>query len=514
MQEQSTFITKFINTRWFFLVGIVVTFLVHAPFLNRPPEGNHVWRQAHTLSMARNFYEEGMNPFKPKVDNRRMVEDGVTGSQFPAYEIVVAFVYQVVGEQFWVHRLWSFVLYLLGAFGMYLLFKELFERDLGASLAFWGYLWSPLLFYHGFTALPDILALPASIWGLYFFLKWWKWPTDAKTTTSKSLFFLASLACTTLGGLTKLQFLATGFFIGGLVLVNWNTLKFRQWLSLFFYALVAVGVSLGWYAYAMHLIKTSKLAEFGLEIRPVDTFGEAISILTSNLISDLPEVLLNYAGFVLLLVGIYSYHKKEKKNTSYRWPLLLWILGLAIYHIVELSQMEYHAYYMMPYIPVLLLFVGLGGEYLLEKKWLGILALLLLAQPVLATIRILPNEWMHESKKVPKELYNEDSRQRLIDMVPKGASCIVGIDPSNCIYFYYLNKKGYGISYRNELLTKEPWGQLKIDYYTGSGAEYIYLDDSSVFNRPEIQRNIDHVVGTEGRFIVAKLKKKAKNQNK
>ena len=47
--------------------------------------GLHVWRQCNTMAVARNFYEEGMDILRPRVD-RRGSTDGVTGMQFPSYE--------------------------------------------------------------------------------------------------------------------------------------------------------------------------------------------------------------------------------------------------------------------------------------------------------------------------------------------------------------------------------------------------------------------------------------------
>ena len=44
--------------------------LLHVKYIDLPPVGFHQWRQTQTLSVARNYYEEGMNILQPRVDNR------------------------------------------------------------------------------------------------------------------------------------------------------------------------------------------------------------------------------------------------------------------------------------------------------------------------------------------------------------------------------------------------------------------------------------------------------------
>jgi hypothetical protein len=71
--------------RYLFPGSILLTIVLHLPFLNLPPKSIHVWRQSHSLAVARNFYREEMNIFKTRVDNR-MDGDGITGSHFPTFE--------------------------------------------------------------------------------------------------------------------------------------------------------------------------------------------------------------------------------------------------------------------------------------------------------------------------------------------------------------------------------------------------------------------------------------------
>src|SRR6186713_1021185 len=108
------------NGKTFLILGIVLNILVHVPFLNQPPGSQHVWRQSNTLAVARNFFEEKMNIFETRVDHRKN-GNGITGSHFPSYEFILAGIYKIFGEQFWVHRILSMILYLWGAWGIFFL---------------------------------------------------------------------------------------------------------------------------------------------------------------------------------------------------------------------------------------------------------------------------------------------------------------------------------------------------------------------------------------------------------
>jgi len=104
-------------------------------------------------------------------------------------------------------------------------------------------------------------------------------------------------------------------------------------------------------------------------------------------------------------------------------------------------------------------------------------------------------------------LYEAESRQRLIDAVPEGEEVIMAVDASNCIYFYFLNKKGYGVSYSDELFKPYKESTL-LNRYWQQGARYIYTDDPSFLQQPQLKGLLQEVLLTEGRFKVLKLKEK------
>lgn len=476
--------------------AVILNIIIHLPFINLGPRSKHAWRQTNTLAVARNFYLEDMNILKPRVD-RRLNTDGVTGMQFPSYEFAVASLYKAFGEYNFIHRALSLLISSIGIIAMYLLAKLLVKNELAAAFAAIAYAFSPDLFYFGFTALPDILALMCSVLGLYFFLKWFIHQASLG-------YYTASLFLLILAGLTKIQFLAVGFLIAPLILQNLKLTKNKISLLLIF-ALLAVIIPVSWYVYSVQLIKKSGLYDFGITFRPVNDFNLGIKIIIKNLVSDLPEILLNYASFILFLVAIYFFIKNKFWHSKWFYPMLVWSISLLAYHIIELNQMREHTYYMMPYLPLLFIMIAYAVReiqvYEFSKK---ILVVLLLVEPINASARILPSRFLSDDPGIPLELYSDVSRNKLVASIPNYQRCIVGPDISGCIYFYHLRQKGFGFDYSNKLFEnydEKPY----IQYCIENGAKYLISNDSTLKNNSALDIYIDKEIITEGNFFIYSL---------
>jgi hypothetical protein len=485
---------------WPLLIGL--NLLLHLPFFTQPPTSIHVWRQSNTMAVARNFYEEDMNILRPRVDNRKST-NGVTGMQFPSYEWVVALTYKVLGFQEAIPRVINWLIFLAGVVAFHRLVLLLTGSAWLAAAGAWMLSWSPELFYHSINALPDVLALSASLWGLYFFLRWYQHPSFS--------YFILSLLATTLGGLTKLQYLVVGVPIGALILRDWVQGRF-DWRSrlgpIALFAGVSVGLTLAWYAYALRLIELSGLTDFGLEVRSASSWAAAVAILKDNVVSDVPELLLNFATFGLLLLGLFAIWRKRYWQQSMFFPLFAWSLVLGVYHLLELKQMADHQYYMLPHLPVLLLVAVVGAKWLREQSGRGAhlaLWVLLLAQPALAFVRVVPPRWLRGPNGLPPELYYNDSRARLRAAAPDSALCVVGPDDSGCIDFYFLHKKGFGFAAKDQLFAADSTGRPYLSRCIQAGARYLYTNDSTLIADPRLKPYVRQPVVRVGDFRVVAL---------
>lgn len=493
-------ILNFFSSKNFLYLTFSLSIALHVGFLNMPPKSMHLWRQCHTLAVTRNFFEEGMNIFEPKVDNR-FDTDGITGSQFPSFEFGLASIYHLTGEHYWVQRTYCLLLHLFGILGIYLLTKKLTNNLFLANLSAWAYTWSPLLFYYAITALPDNIALPFSIWGLYFFMLWFE-----KYVEKKEKYILQMLGCfffTTLAGLTKIQYLALGFFILTYLIGQRKKMNAFNWTFFSLFGIAASGLSVGWYLYARWLIEKSGLTDFGLHFNPVKNVWEGFEILFSNLTSSLPESILNYSAFTCLLAAIYFQIKIKSSNSTLKAPFLIWSCVFVMYHIIELGQMRHHDYYMMAYMPILAIFSAYGAFKLAISKFRNIALILILLQPVLAFVRIVPPRFWAGENDEKSIFYSKIQLDKLQKCTDNKSLCIIGPDDSRCIFFYFLHKKGFGFG--EEGLSKE-----QMENYISRGAKFLYTSKNDIFLKGELNPYIDNKICMEGGFYVYSLKNRAK----
>jgi len=457
-----------IRPAYLLAITLVLHILLHSAFLKLPPCSIHVWRQCNTLAVARNFFEEDNNLFKPRVDTRG-TQNGVTGMQFPAYEWGLANIYKITGEHFIVHRIYSLVISCFALVAIALFFGLLFNNRHYGVLASWIICWSPEFFYHSINALPDILAFCFGFFALYFSYKW-------KIRRERQDQFLSFLFIT-LAGLIKIQFGIFGIFMAVSIFLpdkNKLALTIHQKRNWFLYGAFSILLISFWYWYAHYLIESSNLRDFVLQIRPVNNATQAWSIIKKNLLSDFPELLINYANVALLVLGMMVSITKINLKNSKHLALLASIILSLLWYVLMLEQMRVHQYYMLPFLLISTIFILKGIQHLVNRKKYFIIYPLLLALPVLAAVRILPARWMKDDLGIPIEFAEANMRQQLIDAIPVTKGVIVGPDKSACIWLYFLHKKGYSFDDVNFFLTDTITGN-NLAAYRKQGALYLYM---------------------------------------
>jgi len=79
------------------LLIAVVSFFMHLEHLSKDLMSDHVWRQTQTQSTIINFYEEDMNIFNPR-QNERGNTMGILRMEFPLMQWLVACLYKIFGN--------------------------------------------------------------------------------------------------------------------------------------------------------------------------------------------------------------------------------------------------------------------------------------------------------------------------------------------------------------------------------------------------------------------------------
>ncbi|MEI7725457.1 MAG: glycosyltransferase family 39 protein [Bacteroidota bacterium] len=469
----------------------LISLAMHFRHFSKDLVSIHVWRQTQTQSTIINFYEGDMNIFNP-ARNERGNGDGIFRMEFPLMQWLVAVTYKVLGNHLIITRIFMFVIGLFSIAGIYKLLSAIFRNDILALIGAWAFNFSPSFFYYTINPLPDNLALCCSIWGIALFFMWIR---NAKLST-----LLFSGLFLILGALCKLPFIL--YFItplGWLVMAGIqhgiSGKRFLKMSSILLFLLPP----LAWYATVVPQWDVKGIVHWmsGNDI-PMATI---LDYLQFNIISTLPELLLNYGSLLFFLVGFFFL----VKNNAYRKPFfpLLALPGLAIcgYFLYELNMIaNVHDYYLFPFLPFLFILVAYGANQMLKQRnkvarYLAIGLLLIL--PLTAYLR-MQVRWSVDSPGFNKDLltYKHDLQRA----VPKNALCIVGNDESHHIFFYYLDKKGWGFDHDGLVAAN-------LKQMIGQGAAYLYSDSRIVDGNKEIEPYLDHLIMVRGTVKVYSLKK-------
>ena len=415
---------------------VVISSLMHRKHFSKDLMSIHVWRQTQTQSTINNFYEEDMNIFNPR-RNDRGDSDGIFRMEFPLMQWLVACQYKIFGYHLIITRIFMFLIGLLSILGIYKLLDSLFHKTILSVIGAWAFNFSPSFYYHTINPLPDNFALCCSIWGLTLFFIWYN---NKKT---KYLIFSAFLL--SIGALCKLPFIIyyivpLVYFVALVIKIGFNKKVFFQSLGAFSFSVLPIT----WYLFVIPKWHGNVIVKGMLNNN--DSIIKLLDYFQHNLISTLPELLINYGSLIFFLAGFYFLFKKK----SFRNPKFILLVSLSIltlmYYLFEANAIaKIHDYYLFPFYPLLFILVAYGAYNLYTSKikfyrYLTVFLFLLL--PITCYFR-MQGRWNTDSPGFNKDLLL--FKTELQDAIPKDALVVAGNDESHFIFFYYINKKGWGI---------------------------------------------------------------------
>lgn len=478
--------------RIFLLTIIVISALMHMNHFNKDLVGVHVWRQTQTQSTTNNFYEEDMNLFQPS-KNDRGASDGIFRVEFPLMQWLNAALFKVFGQDILVTRLFMFFIGLLSVFGMYRLLLAFFNHQLLAIMGAWAFNFSPSFFYYTINPLPDNLALCFSIWGLALFFGY------LQSKNGKSLIISGLLLA--LGALCKLPFII--YFIVPLAyFIKLKAQKDKDASgSLVFTSLTFSLLPILWYAWVIPQWTGNPVVKGMLDNG--ENWIQLLDYLQHNLISTLPELLLNYGSTPLFIAGFYFLFKRKSYKGKLKFHLILALaMAATAYYLFEANAIaKIHDYYLFPFYPVLFMLVAYGAYHMFqsESKLAKYACLtLLIILPITAYLRT-QNSWNLESPGFNKNLL--DYKTELRNAVPKDALVVAGNDKSHFIFLYYIDKKGW--AFDTDQMDAE-----KLKSMIKAGAEYLYTDSPKIVKEMRINGNLGTQLFAKGGIYVFHLKSK------
>ena len=207
-----------------------IAFIYRLWGINNPLLDFHSWRQTGTASISRNFYEGGMNIFKPQLDT---IPEGnikaLYAVEFQLYPYLVALFYFIFGAQDWIGRLVS-VLFGMGAlFYIYFIAKKYYDE----KIALWAsgfYAVLPMAVFYNRTFQPEAAMLFFSIAGIYHFSEWAEHCFETKENSILNWHYFYATLFTLCAFLVKIPTLYLMFPLFYLVFYywNWNIFKMKS----------------------------------------------------------------------------------------------------------------------------------------------------------------------------------------------------------------------------------------------------------------------------------------------
>ncbi|MCA2002874.1 MAG: glycosyltransferase family 39 protein, partial [Chloroflexi bacterium] len=303
--------------------------------INAPLVGFHAWRQADTMTIAKNFRENGFNILQPQVDWGGNTP-GYVETEFPIHQYLLALLFFFTGVSEFSARLLSIFFFLLTILFFYKLVKKISDEKTAAWAAFF-FAILPLTVFMGRMIMPEATLALSIVCGIYFFLKWLD--GDRAVDFFLSLLFIA-LAC-----LIKPPSLYLGLPLGYLAWLKYREKLFFQWRLWAFGAAIFLALFL-WYYHAYQIYLQSGLT-FGVWEYQTDKWGKWWLLATSNywltVFGDyIGLMMFAVVGYPVFIAGLFL-----KRITQREYFLDFWLVSIFIYFLVVNQGNLWHFYYQL-----------------------------------------------------------------------------------------------------------------------------------------------------------------------
>ena len=350
-----------LDTRILFCGLVVILFFLN--FYTKTffygPRSIHQWRQADCYSIAKNYYEEGMHFFEPKI-HYQGVKEGRAVSECPLLNYSAAGLWKLFGEHAFIYRLLEYLIFISS---MYVLLITLFKQYKSTLLSFFSisiFLTSPLLVYYCANFIADVPALSFSIICFCFFYRFYHGQT-------KNYFYLSVL-------FGALAVLLKASAIMGISLVLFFSLVDLLGLTKFFKTeklfvkkivplltlLISGLIVFVWYRFALQYNNNSNNNIFLLTVLPIWEMDEAdilynLKVLFNNLF---PVFLNKPTLFIFFSLVIYVLANFKKLSAFLKYSFVFSVLFFLAYLLFFFQVFNVHDYYLnnLMFFPMVTLF--------------------------------------------------------------------------------------------------------------------------------------------------------------
>jgi len=335
---------------------ILFGFLLRIPFVfTGIGTLSHPWRPADTASIAHNFLVNGFQIFYPQI-NWGGAGPGYVETEFQLYPFVVALLYKVLGEYFWIGRAVSLAVTALTCIVFYRLALRMFNKTVAVfALAF--FVLSPLYFRYSIEFMPDATVMFFYITSISCFLWWLK-------TKHNSTLLLTSVF-TAFAILVKPTSIHIGFLFFFLLIQRYGWRAFTM-PKIWIFGISSLLPGALWYIHARDLFLTYG-STFGVISGGDSKFGNILAYWTSlKYYGDLFDILVNRAltapGAAIFLAGTFIYLRNRSQSV-----FLFGLIAYLIYCLIIPRYITIAEYYNIYFVTYAAFGFGVGGAWIFEK---------------------------------------------------------------------------------------------------------------------------------------------------
>lgn len=341
------------------LIGLGIHYNYNEIF-NYKPQSIHKWRQTDCTSIALNYYQHGMNFFKPELHSQ-LSDARTTGyavSEFPILYYIVAILYKIFGYDESVYRIFFTLIAFLGLFYLFKLFR-LFVKDVFFSIVVpLIFLTSPIYIYYANNFLVDIPALSFAIMGWYYFFLFYFEKINKYFVIAAIVFLFAGLIKIT--ALMSFIVIFIIFLNERLKIIsawNFNVFKNKSKSYIIMFASVFILVA-SWYLYAIYYNSIHGTGIFSTQTWPLWSLdAETIHVIIKDIKEFWNTQYFNISVLLFLLMSFVIIIIKVKKQI----PILIFItcilfIGIVLFVILWFFAMSHDYYYLnLMVLPVFIL---------------------------------------------------------------------------------------------------------------------------------------------------------------
>jgi 4-amino-4-deoxy-L-arabinose transferase-like glycosyltransferase len=427
---------------------IVLFFIVRLYGITLPPlEIGHNWRQTDGMMIARNFYERNSNIFYPTVDVGGE-KTGIVGCEFPILNYSVFLVAKVFGFQHWYGRIIVLLFSCIGVYFFYRVIAKYFGENaaFNASIVLLASLW----FSYSRKNIPDVFAASLGMISLFYATEYLE---RGRITFILIFFFTGLLAC-----LSKILVAVLLTVLIFFIIDRKINLTRKVWFTLTS-AVIFLAVCLWYFYWIPFLNETYGLGDHFFMGLP---FSEGAVLILNNfneVLKRFYDTPLKYTGSAALLISIIILirNKNWKALACFFIPFLCFLILL----VKTGASIVGDHYYVLTIIPAMAFVVGVGLDYITNKKIVAVLLLIIAVENI--------GNQVHDFQ-IREPLSSLTGLEAIMDGISNRDEMIaINADIDNPTAMYFAHRRGWVTS--NEAIAQEEF-QNEI---RSKGCKYIVI---------------------------------------